>query len=117
MCQLEYSPDGEVVEGPILDVNHWHLNRRRSGPFTSLGAFHTARIEALIADLNAVKYRPWMNEERNIYLTLLECKRWIKMSKWANKERHKFYLRHREDQLGNYLVADGKLSGVLEWEE
>jgi hypothetical protein len=119
MCRLEYSQDGEVVEGPILIDDHPVLSQRRSGPFTSLGAFHIARIEYLLHALREVHHRAgreWTIAGRMRYLTLLECKKWLKMSVWLNKDRHDFYLRHQQDFLGNYLVKDGKLSCVLEWQ-
>lgn len=119
MCRLEYSQDGEVVEGPILIDDHPVLSQRRSGPFTSLGVFHIARIEYLLHALRDVHHRAgreWTIAERMRYLTLLECKKWFKMSVWLNKDRHDFYLRHQQDFLGNYLVKDGKLSCVLEWQ-
>ena len=113
MCQLEYSVDGEVIEGPIFEDSHPLPHRRRRGPFTSLGAFHIARIENLIHDLRH-RNQVWSPEERNEYITLLECLKWISKSKWLMKDRYDFYLRHEQDYLGNYLVTDGKLSGVLE---
>jgi len=115
MCQLEYSDNGEVVEGPILDDCHPLPHRRRTGPLKSLGEFHIARIENLTYDLRH-RQEVWSPEERNEYITLLECMKLMRKSKWLMKERHDFYLRHAQDYLGNYLVTDGKLSGVLEWQ-
>lgn len=115
ICQLEYSNDGEVVEGRILEDSHPLPHRRRTGPFTSLGAFHISRIENLIYNLRH-RDEVWSPEERNEYITLLECLKWMRKSKWLMKDRYDFYLRHEQDYLGNYLVTDGKLSGVLEWQ-
>lgn len=117
ICQLKYSQEGEVIAGPIVDPDLPFPIRRKLGPFTSLGDFHFSRIENLAY---ALRHRNddevWTVEERSRYLTLMECRKWMDSSKWLNKKRHDFYVRHEQDHLGNYLIADGKLSGVLEWQ-
>lgn len=117
ICQLEYHTCGDIIEGPIRQDDHPFIDRRRLGPFKSLGAFHVARIDNLLCALRDRVDEVWTPEERTEYLILSECRRWIKMSKWMNKERSDFYLRHQLDSLDNYLVTDGKLSGVTEWQE